>query len=63
MSERDAEGAFGPTAGQDSCLPRRPPWRTASAPVTGCSERLLDRVMGASEDELVDLLENAAESA
>ena len=34
-----------------------------ATPLAGCSECLLDRVMGASETELVDLLESAAESA
>ncbi len=63
MSERDAEGALGPTAGQILAFHADHRGGLHSAPVTGCSECLLDRVMGASEDELVDLLENAAESA
>ena len=63
MSERGVEGAHGPTAGQILAFHADHGRGLHPTPVTGCSECLLDRVMEASEDELVDLLEGAAESA
>lgn len=63
MSERGAEGVHEPTAGQILAFHADHSRGLHSTPATGCSECLLDRVMGASEDELVDLLDAAAESA
>jgi len=63
MSERGAEGAHEPTAGRILAFHADHGRGLHAIPVTGCSECLLDRVMEASEDELVDLLEGAAESA
>ena len=63
MSERGAESAHEPTAGQILAFHADHRRGVHSTPVTGCSECLLDRVMEASEDELVNLLEGAAESA
>lgn len=63
MSERGVEGANEPTAGQILAFHVDHDRGAHSTPVNGCSECLLDRVMDASEDELVDLLEGAAESA
>ena len=61
MSERGAEGAHEPTAGQILAFHADHSRGLHSIAVTGCSECLLDRVMAASEDELVDLLEGAAD--
>jgi len=63
MSERSGEGAREPTAGQILSFHADHARGVHSTPVNGCSECLLDRVMDASEDELVDLLEGAAELA
>ena len=63
MSERGVPGAHEPTAGQILAFHADHGRGVHSTPVNGCSECLLDRVMEASEDELVDLLEGAAESA
>ena len=61
MSERGAEGAHEPTAGQILAFHADHSRGLHSIAVTGCSECLLDRVMAVSEDELVDLLEGAAD--
>ena len=63
MSERGAEDAHEPTAGRILAFHADHGRGLHSTPVTGCSACLLDRVMVASEDELVDLLEGAGESA
>ena len=62
MSERDREGTREPSAGEILTFSMDHRRRLHETPMTGCSECLLEQVMVASEDELVDLLEGAAES-
>ena len=63
MSERDEQGVHEPSAGRILAFHADHSRGLHATPLAGCSECLLDRVMGASETELVDLLESAAESA
>jgi len=63
MSERGAEGAPEARFGQILAFHTDHIRGLHAKPISGCSQCLLDRVMEASEDELVDLLEDAAESA
>lgn len=63
MSERDREGTREPSAGEILTFYTDHRCGLHTTPMTGCSECLLERVMVASEDELVDLLEGAAGSA
>ena len=63
MSERSREGAREPSAGEILTFFTDHRRGLHTTPVSGCSECLLDQVMVASEDELVDLLEGAAESS
>ena len=63
MSERGAESPPEARAGQILAFHTDHIRGLHSTPRSGCSQCLLDRVMEASEDELVDLLEDAAESA
>jgi hypothetical protein len=63
MSERVREGTREPSAGEILTFYTDHRRGLHATPITGCSECLLERVMEASEDELVDLLEGAAESA
>ncbi len=60
--QRPGEGAPEPTAGQILTWHAEHRRGLHATRLTGCSECLLDRVMRASEDELVELLESAAES-
>jgi len=63
MSEREREGTRQSRAGQILTFHTDHRHGLHTTPTTGCSECLMNQVMGASEEELVDLLEDAAESA
>ena len=63
MSESNQAGVPEPTAAQILAFHADHGRGLHSPPVTGCSECLLDRIPYASDEELNDLLESAAESA
>ena len=63
MSERDREGTGGASAGQILAFHVDHGRGLHTTPVANCSQCLLDRVADASDEELIDLLESAAESA
>ena len=59
MSDKDSEGAPGPTAGQILAFHADHESGLHATPLAGCSQCLLDHLAEASDDERIDLLEGA----